>query len=136
MSAGVLHTALLCSPTATALPSLRRSTVWKCPAAICVYTIPSSKGGISHCPLRFLPVATTVPSLRWQPQCLQQPGCRSIPRPKVGCCIVLCHCLQWQHRFHQSVMGSSTNQHDGRGQRYFSWLISQMGISCKIWFHN
>ena len=61
---GMLHCPNPLDPTATAKPSLRRSTVWWKPAEIWVYVIPSAKGGMLHCPPRLAPMATALPSLR------------------------------------------------------------------------
>src|SRR5687768_14540445 len=63
-SAGTSHSPLWLEPQATAVPSLRRATVWKTPASISTYKVPLGSAGTSHWPMELSPHATTVPSLR------------------------------------------------------------------------
>mmetsp|Transcript_127106 Transcript_127106/g.359766 ORF Transcript_127106/g.359766 Transcript_127106/m.359766 type:complete len:389 (+) Transcript_127106:445-1611(+) len=64
VGAGMSHCPSKFQPHATACPSLRSSTVWRCPAAACKYTRPRGRLGTLHWPLSLLPKATASPSLR------------------------------------------------------------------------
>ena len=79
------------SPQATAFfPSLWRSTVCEPPADTPVYVVPSSKGGILHCPSVFFPHATAWPSL-WRSTVWLRPAetwVNMIPSSKAG----MSHC--------------------------------------------
>ena len=67
---GMSHCPKAAIPQATALPSLRSSTVWHVPAETWVYDIPTSNGGMSHCPASLFPQVATLPSLRRRIVCL------------------------------------------------------------------
>ena len=107
-------------PQATALPSLRRSTVWWWPAETCVYECPASKGGSLHCKKKSVPQLRKPQQSRHlgEEQCdphLQKPGRMSFLELKVECYIdiVLWNSIrkpQHGHRFGEARCGTCLQQ--------------------------